>query len=336
MREILGYKKILFVGIGGGGDVVSAALFAKIFRDLGIETYVASIIWERFVHDPVPGPIPLEAIHGKKMIGKYAAVINGYSYAIRNGNKVVFEAARVAETLKEDVYLIDIWGGVKGYVEALKDILLYTGADYVVGIDVGGDVLAIGDEDELWSPLADAMGLAAIHDIGSSALMVYSPGADGELPQELVLERISLIAGMGGYLGSIGVGREYVKFYEKLLENTHSEASRVGLLALKGFYGVKSIRGGTREISVSPVNTIAFILAPEPALNISRPARLVRNTGSFIEAWRRLRENGIATEYDLENSILEYSRRAGKDPRRLSAGEIMMIKNHLWKTIKDK
>jgi len=79
LREILGHKKILFVGIGGGGDVVSAALFARIFRDLGTKTFVASIIWERFVHDPVPGPIPLEAIRGKKMIGDHAAIINGCS-----------------------------------------------------------------------------------------------------------------------------------------------------------------------------------------------------------------------------------------------------------------
>ncbi len=271
-----------------------------------------------------------------KMIGNHAAIINGCSYAIRSGNKIVFEATRVAETMKRDIYLIDIWGGVRGYTEALKDIMCYTGADYVVGIDVGGDVLAMGDEDELWSPLADAMGLAAIYDIGSSTLMVYSPGADGELPEEVVLERISLIANMGGYLGSIGVRREYTKFYEKLLENAHSEASRIGLLALKGFYGVKSIRSRTRKISVSPVNTIVFILAPEPALNISKPAQLVRNTESFVEAWRKLRENGIATEYDLENAILEYSRRAGKDPRRLSASEIIRIKNHLWKTVKDK
>jgi len=334
LREILRHEKILVIGIGGGGDVVSAALFAKILKDIGVEAFVASIVWERFVHDPVPGPIPLNAIHSRKNIGEYSAAINGDSYAIRSNNRIVFEAARVAEVLGEEVYIVDLMGGVKGYVKALEELLSYTGADYVIGVDVGGDVLANGDEEELWSPLADAMGLAALNEIGDSALMVYSPGADGELPQDLVLKRISTIMGMNGCLGSIGVGREYLGFYEKLLMKTMSEASRIGLLALKGFNGYKMIRGGTRRIRVSPINTVAFILSSRQAIKLSRPAQLVRETSSFIDAWRILRENGIPTEYDLEKAILEYSRRTGKDPKSLAAGEIIKIKENLWKTIK--
>ncbi len=334
MREILCHKKILVIGIGGGGDVVSAALFAKILKDIGVEAFVASIVWERFVHDPVPGPIPLDAIHSRKNIGEYSAAINGDSYAIRNNNRIVFEAARVAEVLGEEVYIVDLMGGVKGYVKALKELLSYTGADYVIGVDVGGDVLARGDEEELWSPLADAMGLAALNEIGDSALMVYSPGADGELPQDLVLKRISTIMGMNGCLGSIGVGREYIEFYEKLLEKTLSEASRIGLLALKGFNGYKTIRGGTRRIRVSPINTVAFILSPRQAIKLSRPAQLVKETSSFADAWRILRENGIPTEYDLEKAILEYSRMTGKDPKALTAEEIIEIKTKLWRTIR--
>jgi len=67
---------------------------------------------------------------------------------------------------------------------------------------------------------------------------------------------------------------------------------------------------------------------------LSRPAQLVRETSSFVDAWRILRENGIPTEYDLEKAILEYSRVTGKDPKVLTAEEIIEIKTKLWRTIR--
>ena len=61
-------------------------------------------------------------------------------------------------------------------------------------VDVGGDVLAHGDEPGLASPLCDAVMLAAAalsHAAVASVGAVFGPGCDGELTPEELLERIA-------------------------------------------------------------------------------------------------------------------------------------------------
>lgn len=50
-------------------------------------------------------------------------------------------------------------------------------------LDVGGDILARGDEPTLQSPFADALTLAACCQVNAPIrLLVAGPGLDGELP----------------------------------------------------------------------------------------------------------------------------------------------------------
>lgn len=52
--------KALIFGAGGAGDCISAILAMNYYKKLGYETILGSIIWERYVIDPVPGPINFE------------------------------------------------------------------------------------------------------------------------------------------------------------------------------------------------------------------------------------------------------------------------------------
>lgn len=314
--------RVLVIGIGGGGDVVSAAVIAHAMRRKGIQTYVGSIIWERFVYDPVPGPIRFNEIKGLKPVDKYAGIVNHESYAVRNGNKVVFQAANVSRALNEEVFVFDLWRGVRGYIEGVKAIIRKYGITKVVGVDVGGDVLAEGHEDNLWSPLADAMGLAMLNHFDNSYLVIYSPGSDGELSQEYVLKRISIIASKNGYYGARGIDRRDKELLEKILEYAKSEASKAALLAFQGFYGNTPIRKGTRTIKINIIHTLSFMVDPRIAYSLSRPAQLVDNTASLEEANDKLNKAGIYTEYNLEKDI----QRSGINPLNLSEADILNIR----------
>lgn len=295
----------LLIAIGGGGDIVSAAVYAEMLRKTGFRIVLGSIAWERYVNDPNPGPIPIENIVGCRDISSYACIINPSSYALRSGGKIVFQAVNVAKALKEEIVIVDLYRGVNGYYRGVNTVLDYFDLDGVIGIDVGGDVLAHGLEEELWSPLADSMGLAMLNKYSESYLIVHSLGSDGELPINYLLKRISNIVLKNGLLGITGFARYEKNLLEKIFQYTYSEASKASLLALQGFNGELAIRRGSRRIQVDPFSLVSFILDPHVVYNESLVAKLVDNTNSLIEARDRLNREGIFTEYDLEEYIFE-------------------------------
>ncbi|ADI31159.1 DUF1152 domain-containing protein [Staphylothermus hellenicus] len=319
-----GNDRVLVIGIGGGGDVVSAAVIAYMLRKLGVKTYIGSIVWERFVYDPVPGPVHLGEMRKIKLVDRYVGVIDQESYAVRNGRKIVFQAVNVSRALNEEIFVFDLWSGVKGYVEGVNRVAEKYSIDKIVGVDVGGDVLAEGYEDNLWSPLADAMGLAMLYHFKNSYLIIHSPGSDGELSQEYVLQRLSIIASMKGYYGAIGLDRNDIEILEKILKYAESEASRAALVAFQGFYGNMPIRRNTRSIKINLINTLMFITDPRITYGLSKPAQLVDNTSSLEEANNKLDKAGIYTEYNLEKDIQSLN----VDPLKLSGEEILNIRKN--------
>lgn len=311
-------RRALVLAIGGGGDVASAAVLAAAYRRVGLSAVVASVAWERYVNDPVPGPIRLEEIVNCVELGDGYAVVSGSSYATRGGRRVVFQAARVAAALGENVYVADLYGGVAGYVRAIRGIAEREGVDVVVGVDVGGDSLATGYEEELWSPLADWVGVASLARLGG-VLAVHSPGSDGELSQEYVLRRIDEVARRGGLIWGAFMSREDAELLERLLAYVESEASRVPLLAYRGFRGRHSMRRGSRAVDVTLLSTATFFLDARTVVEGVRPLEEIAATSSLEEARRRLNAAGIYTELDLEEDLA----RLGVDPAQLS-GELLV------------
>ena len=105
----------------------------------------------------------------------------------------------MARHLGEPVLLLDPNGGPAAVAAgAGATPRAQLGCDLVVLADVGGDVLAHGDEAGLASPLADAVCLAAapaLADAGVGVLWrVFGAGCDGELTPAEVLERVAEVA----------------------------------------------------------------------------------------------------------------------------------------------
>jgi hypothetical protein len=297
-------KHVLFAALGGGGDVASAAMLALAARRLGLRSHVASVVWERLPIDPVPGPVRFSEIVNAKRVGEWILMVTEESRAVRGGRTIAFQAANASKALGEPVWVLDVASGPLGVRRGLEELSVKLGCDVIVGVDVGGDVLATGFEEELWSPLADFIGLAALKEL-EGVLAVHSPGSDGELRQEYVLRRIALVAERGGYLGARGVTPEDVECLERVLEHVESEASRATLLAAKGAYGLIEIRRGSRTVFVTPLNTITFFLRSEVVAQLNPLVADIASTTSIEVARRRLNERGVYTELDLEEDVYE-------------------------------
>lgn len=300
----------MVLGIGGGGDVVTAtALALWLRRSSNLDIHIGSIAWERFVVDPEPGPIPLKCFRHVKNIGDYSIVVGKDSIVERNGNKFKPQVARVSSIIGEPVYVIDLWRGVNGFKKGLEELYNALGLEAFIAVDVGGDVLAVGSEDDLWSPLADSMGLAGVSHMENCLLAVHGLGCDGELSADYLLERIAVIARKGGFVTAKALTKYEAHVLEELLKNTISEASMLPLLAYKGFYGEHPIRNGSRIVRITPIQSITFFLKTDVVYKLSPLAKLVDNTNSLDEANERLSKNGIYTEYNLEKDLLKYKER---------------------------
>ncbi|MEB3851028.1 MAG: DUF1152 domain-containing protein [Desulfurococcales archaeon] len=316
------YRRVLVYGAGGGGDAVGAVHMYLRVRELGGEPLLAALVWERFPLDPTPGPIPIESMPDAEPLGWSLARVTGETRALRPTGEVWPQVARVAAALGVEAYAVDASKGAEGVLAALEDAVSELGVQAVIGVDIGGDSLALGCEEDLWSPLADAMSVSALARVGAPALLaVQGPGADGELSQETVLDYIAAIASKGGLVGVTGIQASDVPVLERVLEAAVSEASRVPLLAFRGWRGELEMRGGTRRVRVSPVHSTAFLLDPTAVYEWTPLPRAVEGSMGVARARELLNSLCVYTELDLEMDLSRARERGAQqvDPAELRA-----------------
>ncbi len=299
-------KRAILIGIGGGGDIVGTIPTARLLGMFNIECILGGLPWERSVYDPIPGPRTLDEIRNLNPLND--------TVWFANRDTVTTTGVRFAETQIAEIYgietlLVDITRGIEGVVEGLGKAMRAMDADLLIGIDVGGDSLAFGDEKGLASPLADSIMRASLAELErefSIVLGVFGYGSDGELsPQEL--ERsLSVVAKGGGLLGAWGITPEVVRELEMVISKVGTEASRIPVECAKGAIGETTIRGGTRKVILSPMSTLTFYFSPRVVYEeVSRPARVVSGSKSLDEANEALHSIGLFTELDLERKRYE-------------------------------
>jgi len=300
--HINGYNKVLFLAIGGGGDVALASTLALSYERCGKQAIVGSIIWERYSVDPVPGPISIDELFNTVKKTEDYAIVNANTFAIRGGRVVIPQPANVSKFLKRNVIVFELSKGAKGLARAIENYMNSHGIEAVIGVDVGGDSLAEGFEDELWSPLADGISVAALAHIKGSYLAVVCPGADGELSLNYIEKRLRRIARLNGYLGGYILSRKDLEVLRNILIEVISEASTIPLTVLSTDLDNIVIRNGSREVRLSIMNLAVFLL---DAVTVARDtvARYIYDTDSFNEAKWILNKLGIVTEYDIEEEI---------------------------------
>jgi hypothetical protein len=302
LKEIItGSNKAILLGIGGGGDVVGTIPTADFLGMFGIECIHGGLSWERSVIDPMPGPRTFDEVSGARKLNEVVWFANKDTIT---STGVRFAESGVAEVLCEETLLVDIHPGPEAVAEGILDAANKLGADLIVGIDVGGDLLALGNEPGLMSPLADSVMTAAFSIIEKRIpciMGLFGFGSDGELTQDELERSMGMLAREGALLGSWGITKEALALLEKLIAVVPTEASRMPTLYAKGEFSDTAIRSGRRRVSLTMSSTVTYYFTPRPLYEkLSHLARSVAGAKSLEEANESLHSLGIYTEYDIE------------------------------------
>jgi hypothetical protein len=293
--------------MGGGGDVVGALAASSLLDELGTDWVLGGVAWERSPIDPRPGPRSLEEIRGGRPCGSAAVLTEGGTTSL---DEVEFSESKMAAHLGRTTLLLDITRGPAALATGLAEAAGELVCDAIVLLDVGGDVLAHGDEPGLASPLCDAIVLAAGLHLARSAEVigaVYGPGCDGELTPQEVLTRITELQSAGALLGAWGLTPEACELVESAAKAVPTEASLMAVRCARGERGAVPIRGGRRTVELTPLGALTFFFDPVAAAGSAVAlATAVSPATSLEEAHDALMAMGVRTELDLERARYQH------------------------------
>ena len=298
-EKLAAASRVLVIGIGGGGDVVGALAAAEAARALGTDAVVGGLTWERRPVDPLPGPRHLREITGAEPL--HAAVALAGPHTTGPGG-FRFCEADMAAFLGEPTVLVDPNPGPAAIAAGLDVAAAHLGCDLVLLLDVGGDVLAHGDEPGLTSPLADATVLSAALRMTTPTLAaVFGIGCDGELTPAEVLERLDEVAAAGGDLGDLPLPAAALDRVEGALQTVTTEASAMALRCARGETGRVPIRGGRRTVPLTADGGRLVVLDPTSTIHsAARLAAAVAEAPDLEAAQAILTALGVRTELDFE------------------------------------
>ncbi|HEY6759837.1 MAG TPA: DUF1152 domain-containing protein [Baekduia sp.] len=301
MRRVAAASRILVVGIGGGGDVAGALAFAEAARALnGGDHVVGGLTWERRPVDPLPGARRLDEVDQLAERLHDAVGLAGPDTTGPGGFH--FCESDMSAFLGAPVVLLDPNPGPAAIAAGLDAAAAALACDLVVLLDVGGDVLAHGDEPGLASPLADATVLAAAPALATPVLgALFGIGCDGELTPPEVVERLAEVDAAGGVLGDLPLPAAALDRVEAALATVTTEASAMALRCARGETGRVPIRGGRRTVPLTPDGGRLVCFDPAAAIgSAARLARAVLDARSLDEAQEILAALGVRTELDYE------------------------------------
>ena len=202
----------------------------------------------------------------------------------------------MAAFLGEPVVLVDPHPGPAAIGPALDEAAQHLGCDRVALVDVGGDVLAHGDEPGLASPLADAVMLAAAAHMSTAAVgVIFGAGCDGELTPAEVLARVAEVG------GTADLPTANLERVQAATATVLTEASAMALRCARGESGTAPIRRGRRTVQLTPDG--GRLICFDPAAALSTAARLaaaVTGARDLDDAHAILTARGVRTELELE------------------------------------
>ncbi|WNE97886.1 DUF1152 domain-containing protein [Streptomyces luomodiensis] len=283
----------LIVAGGGGGDAVAAAVIDRaLYRDGTADdrAVVLTYAWDRLLVDPVPGPRGAVGFTGLRALTPSV-------YAVPEDAKPVAPAGstlpRLAAELPHTFALLDPHHGVTGMVRQLEEVIEHLAPASVDLLDVGGDILARGDEPTLRSPLGDALSLAACAQVDAEIrLLVAGPGLDGEIPVAVLRERLGAVVHT--------LTAEDVAPIGPVMEWHPSEATGMLTAAARGVRGLCEVRDAGLTIPLTDDGPVVHEADLDAAFRRNLLAGAIADTTGLAEAEGHCRDVCGYSEIDYE------------------------------------
>ncbi|TPQ20702.1 DUF1152 domain-containing protein [Streptomyces sporangiiformans] len=280
----------LIVAAGGGGDAVAAAmLHAALYGD-DDQAMILTYAWDRLLIDPVPGPRGPADFTGLEQLTPAVRAVSAEARPIAPARSTL---PRLAAELPHTFALIDPHHGAEGITRQLEELVGHLAPESIDLLDVGGDILARGDEPTLKSPLADAVTLAACCQVNAPVrLLVAGPGLDGDIPSDA-------LRGMLGPLVHTFTAQD-VEPVSSVLEWHPSEAAGMLAATARGVRGTCEMRDAERPVPLTDEGPTVHEVDLDEAVSRNQLARAVMATETLAEVEAHSREICGSSEIDYE------------------------------------
>jgi hypothetical protein len=253
---------------------------------------ILTYAWDRLLIDPVPGPRGPADFTGLRPLTPNVYAVPAEAEPVAPAGSTL---PRLAAELPHTFALIDPNQSVHGITRQLEEFIEYLNPKSIDLLDVGGDILAQGDEPTLRSPLADALTLAACCQLKVPVrLLIAGPGLDGELPA----------ADLRPLLGRLIVAltAEHVEPIASVLEWHPSEATAILAATARGIRGQCEIRDAGLPVPLTDESPTVHEADLDDALTRNQLARAVLSTTTLDEAEHHSRDICGYSEIDYERN----------------------------------
>ncbi|MFF9326733.1 DUF1152 domain-containing protein [Streptomyces sp. NPDC014776] len=282
----------LIVAAGGGGDAVAAAmLHAALYGDED-QAVILTYSWDRLLIDPLPGPRRPADFTGLERLTPAVWTVPAEAFPIAPAGSTL---PRLAAELPHTFALLDPHQGAEGLTHQLEELVSHLEPESIDLLDVGGDILARGDEPTLKSPLADALTLAACCQVNAPVrLLVAGPGLDGELPPK------DLSDVLGPVVRTLTASDAEV--ISAVLEWHPSEATALLAATARGVRGTCEIRDAGLPVPLTDNSPTVHEVDLDDAVSRNQLARAIMATAHLDEAEAHSREICGYSEIDYERN----------------------------------
>ncbi|MEV6384760.1 DUF1152 domain-containing protein [Streptomyces sp. NPDC051773] len=300
----------LIVAAGGGGDAVAAAMLDAALYG-GDQTVILTYAWDRLLIDPLPGPRGADNFTGLEPLTPAVCKVPAEARPIAPAGSTL---PRLAAELPHTFALIDPRRGAEGVTRQVEELVTHLKPTSIDLLDVGGDVLARGDEPTLKSPLADSVTLAACCQVNAPIrLLVAGPGLDGELSHE------DLRSILGPLVHTFTA--KDAEPVSPVLEWHPSEATGMLAATARGVRGTCEVRDAGLPIPLTDESPTVHEVDLDEAVSRNELARAIMSTTSLDQVEALSREVCGFSEIDYERNKALWLKE--QRPARLDAESVL-------------
>ncbi|MFE7778286.1 DUF1152 domain-containing protein [Streptomyces sp. NPDC057445] len=262
----------------------------------GAPAVVLTYAWDRLLIDPVPGPRGPADFTGLRPLTRSVQSVPGGARPVAPAGSTL---PRLAAELPHTFALIDPHHGAEGITRQLEELVRHLAPDSVDLLDVGGDILARGDEPTLCSPLADALTLAACCQVNAPVrLLIAGPGLDGELLADDLRDRLGDPV--------LTLTADHVRPIGPVLDWHPSEATAMLAATARGVRGLCEVRDAGMPVPLTDEGPTVHESDLDAALDRNELARALLETETLEEAERYSREVCGYSEIDYEREKADW------------------------------